>query len=40
MLSVADPNEAVEYFTRTLEQNPNRIDVMRGLARSLIPGAQ
>ncbi|MBL9063596.1 hypothetical protein [Tabrizicola sp.] len=36
MLSVADPNEAVEYFTRTLEQNPNRIDVMRGLARSLI----
>ena len=36
MLSVADPNEAVDYFTRTLEQNPNRIDVMRGLARSLI----
>ena len=36
MLSVADPNEAVEYFTRTLAQNPDRIDVMRGLARSLI----
>ena len=36
MLSVADPNEAVDYFTRTLEQNPNRIDVMRGLARSLV----
>ena len=36
MLSVADPNEAVEYFTRTLQQNPDRIDVMRGLARSLI----
>jgi Flp pilus assembly protein TadD len=35
MLSVADPNEAVEYFTRTLEQNPGRIDLMRGLARSL-----
>jgi Flp pilus assembly protein TadD len=35
MLSVADPNEAVDYFTRTLEQNPGRIDVMRGLARSL-----
>jgi Flp pilus assembly protein TadD len=35
MLSVADPNEAVAYFTRTLEQNPGRIDVMRGLARSL-----
>ena len=36
MLSVADPNEAVDYFTRTLQQNPDRIDVMRGLARSLI----
>lgn len=36
MLSVADPNEAVEYFTRTLQENPDRIDVMRGLARSLI----
>jgi Flp pilus assembly protein TadD len=36
MLSVADPNEAVEYFTRTLQQNPDRIDVMRGLARSLV----
>ncbi len=35
MLSVADPNEAVAYFTRTLQQNPDRIDVMRGLARSL-----
>ena len=36
MLSVADPNEAVDYFTRTLQENPDRIDVMRGLARSLI----
>ncbi|HEY6919074.1 MAG TPA: tetratricopeptide repeat protein [Tabrizicola sp.] len=36
MLTVADPNEAVEYFTRTLQQNPDRIDVMRGLAKSLI----
>ena len=35
MLSVADPNEAVNYFTRTLQQNPDRIDLMRGLARSL-----
>jgi Tfp pilus assembly protein PilF len=35
MLTVADPNEAVAYFTRTLEQNPGRIDLMRGLARSL-----
>lgn len=36
MLSVADPNEAVDYFTRTLQENPDRIDVMRGLARSLV----
>jgi Tfp pilus assembly protein PilF len=36
MLTVGDPNEAVAYFTRTLEQNPNRVDVMRGLAKSLI----
>jgi Tfp pilus assembly protein PilF len=36
MLTVADPNEAVDYFARTLEQNPDRIDVMRGLARSLV----
>jgi Tfp pilus assembly protein PilF len=35
MLSVADPGEAVEYFSRTLQQNPDRIDLMRGLARSL-----
>jgi Tfp pilus assembly protein PilF len=36
MLSVADPNEAVAYFTRTLQENPGRIDLMRGLAKSLI----
>ncbi len=36
MLSVADPEEAVTYFTRTLEQNPGRIDLMRGLAKSLV----
>jgi Tfp pilus assembly protein PilF len=35
MMTVADPGEAVEYFTRTLQQNPDRIDLMRGLARSL-----
>ncbi len=35
MMTVADPGEAVDYFTRTLQQNPNRIDLMRGLARSL-----
>lgn len=36
MLSVGDPNEAVAYFTRTLQDNPGRIDLMRGLAKSLI----
>jgi Tfp pilus assembly protein PilF len=36
MLTVGDPNEAVEYFTRTLQQNPDRIDLIRGLARSLV----
>lgn len=36
MLTVADPGEAVIYFTKTLQQNPGRIDLMRGLASSLI----
>ncbi len=36
MLTVADPNEAVTYFTRSLKQSPNRIDLQRGLALSLI----
>ncbi len=36
MLSAADPNEAVTYFQRTAGENPDRIDVQRGLATSLI----
>lgn len=36
MLTVADPNEAVSYFTRSTKQHPNRIDLQRGLALSLI----
>jgi len=36
MLTVADPNEAVSYFQRTLAQNPERIDLKRGLAYSLV----
>jgi Flp pilus assembly protein TadD len=36
MLSVADPNEAVTYFQRASAQNPNRIDLRRGLAKSLV----
>ena len=36
MLTVADPDEAVTYFQRTLAANPNRIDLQRGLAISLV----
>jgi Flp pilus assembly protein TadD len=36
MLTVADPNEAVDYFTRSLKSTPDRIDLQRGLALSLI----
>ncbi|MCT4558666.1 MAG: tetratricopeptide repeat protein [Pelagimonas sp.] len=36
MLNTADPNDGVAYFQRTLADNPERIDVMRGLAASLI----
>ncbi len=36
MLNVADPNEGVAYFQRTLASNPDRIDIQRGLATSLV----
>lgn len=36
MLTVGDPNEAVTYFTNTLQQNPDRPDLKRGLAKSLV----
>jgi len=36
MLTVADPNEAVDYFQRSLKSNPTRIDLQRGLAKSLV----
>lgn len=36
MLTVADPNEAVVYFTRTAGEQPGRIDLQRGLAQSLV----
>lgn len=36
MLTVADPNEAVNYFNRTAAANPDRIDVQRSLGTSLI----
>ncbi|MES2666404.1 MAG: tetratricopeptide repeat protein [Pseudomonadota bacterium] len=36
MLSVGDPDEAVAYFARTSQQNPERIDLKRNLAKSLV----
>jgi len=36
MLTVGDPNEAVSYFQRTVKDNPERIDLKRGLAKSLV----
>jgi len=36
MLTVADPNEAVNYFTRASANEPDRIDLRRGLAKSLV----
>ncbi len=36
MLTVADPEEAVNHFQRVLAQQPDRIDIKRGLARSLV----
>lgn len=36
MLTVADPNEAVAYFTGAVQENPDRVDLKRGLATSLV----
>jgi tetratricopeptide (TPR) repeat protein len=36
MLTVGDPNEAVAYFQKTSAENPERPDLKRGLAKSLI----
>jgi len=36
MLTVADPNEAAAYFLKSSTENPDRIDLRRGLAKSLI----
>jgi Flp pilus assembly protein TadD len=36
MLTVADPNEAVAYFQKSATENPDRIDLRRGLAKSLV----
>jgi Flp pilus assembly protein TadD len=36
MLTVGDPNEAVAYFQRAMAEKPDRIDLQRGLALSLV----
>ncbi|MBL4810926.1 MAG: hypothetical protein JKX69_00885 [Rhodobacteraceae bacterium] len=36
MLTVADAGEAVNYFNRAVAGDPGRVDLMRGLATSLI----
>jgi Flp pilus assembly protein TadD len=36
MLTVGDPNEAVTYFKRATAEKPDRVDLKRGLAKSLI----
>ncbi|MEJ2036017.1 MAG: tetratricopeptide repeat protein, partial [Maritimibacter sp.] len=36
MLNAGDPNEAVNYFQSALLQSPDRIDLQRGLAKSLV----
>ncbi len=36
MLTVGEPNEAVSYFQGALEKDPGRIDLMRGLGKSLV----
>jgi Flp pilus assembly protein TadD len=36
MLTVGDPDEAVTYFRRATEEKPDRVDLKRGLASSLV----
>ena len=36
MLTVADANEAASYFQRAVAENPDRVDLKRGLAKSLV----
>ncbi|MEZ5754004.1 MAG: tetratricopeptide repeat protein [Paracoccaceae bacterium] len=36
MLTVGDPNEAVAYFTKAVSGQPDRVDLKRGLGKSLI----
>ncbi|WP_323008107.1 tetratricopeptide repeat protein [Pseudorhodobacter sp.] len=36
MLTVGDPNKSVAYFRKTAAENPDRTDLKRGLAQSLV----
>lgn len=36
MLTAGDPNEAVAYFSRSVQQYPSRVDLKRNLATSLV----
>ncbi len=36
MLTVGDPNESVAYFQRASTESPDRIDLLRGLATSMV----
>lgn len=36
MLTIGDPDEAVNYFQNAVQQKPDRIDLKRGLAKSLV----
>ena len=36
MLTAADPGEAVAYFLRATQEAPDRVDLQRGLAKSLV----
>lgn len=40
MLTVGDPNESVAYFRKTAAENPDRVDIKRGLAKSLVRAQQ
>ncbi|WP_394342887.1 tetratricopeptide repeat protein [Paenirhodobacter populi] len=40
MLTVGEPQEAVNYFARTSAEHPDRIDLQRGLAKSLVRNGQ
>jgi len=40
MLTVADPAEAIAYFANASAESPDRIDLKRGLAKSLVRGKQ